>query len=110
MEGVTRFSQIDFGDAAALLDGKQQLLLAEVDLKSGLEGIAKALFGNVQMKCVDAYFPFTEPSFELEIYFVDEWLEVFGCGAIFNRNRKLLSIRDEARNLVGPLDLASRGW
>jgi phenylalanyl-tRNA synthetase alpha chain len=52
------------------------------DLKRGLEGMAMALFGNVQMKWVDAYFPFTEPSFELEICFGDGWLEVLGCGVI----------------------------
>jgi hypothetical protein len=50
MERVKRFSQKDFGDAAALLDRNQQFLVVQVDLKCGLEGMAKALFGNVQMK------------------------------------------------------------
>ena len=40
----------------------------------------ETLEGVVQCRWVDAYFPFTEPSFELEIFFNDKWLEVLGCG------------------------------
>jgi phenylalanyl-tRNA synthetase alpha chain len=40
------------------------------------------LFGDVQFRWVDAYFPFTEPSFELEIFFNGNWLEVLGCGIL----------------------------
>ncbi|WKA13305.1 hypothetical protein VitviT2T_030620 [Vitis vinifera] len=38
------------------------------------------LFGNVEMHWIDTYFPFTNPSFELEIYCQEKWLEVLGCG------------------------------
>ena len=40
------------------------------------------LFGDVPMRWNDDYFPFTEPSFELEVYYNDAWLEVLGCGVI----------------------------
>lgn len=34
------------------------------------------------MRWIDAYFPFTEPSFELEIYYEGDWMEMLGCGVI----------------------------
>lgn len=34
------------------------------------------------MRWGNDYFPFTEPSFELEILFEGQWLEVLGCGVI----------------------------
>lgn len=52
------------------------------DLKFILEGLVKNIFGNVKYRWVDAYFPFTEPSFELEIFFNNTWLEVLGCGIL----------------------------
>lgn len=55
----------------------------QTDLKCTLEGLAQHLFGSdVEMRWVDAYFPFTEPSCELEIWYENEWLEVLGCGVI----------------------------
>lgn len=50
-----------------------------------LENLAKELFGDVEMRWVDAYFPFTEPSTELEIFFNGEWLEVLGSGVIHDQ-------------------------
>ena len=32
--------------------------------------------------CLSRYFPFTEPSFELEIYYNGDWMEVLGCGVV----------------------------
>lgn len=34
----------------------------------------------LRVRWVEAYFPFTAPSFELEIYYAGDWLEVLGCG------------------------------
>lgn len=38
-----------------------------LDLRLSLESVVYDLFGNVQMRWVDAYFPFTDPSLELEV-------------------------------------------
>ena len=55
------------------------------DLKKTLEGLAAHLFqlktGEDTMRWLDEYFPFTEPSLELEIFYQDDWMEVLGCGA-----------------------------
>ena len=36
-----------------------------IDLKELLTGLAKHLFGDVEIKWREDFFPFTEPSFEL---------------------------------------------
>ena len=54
----------------------------ESDLKVRLSGLATTLFGNVEMRWNETYFPFTTPSYELEILFNGHWLEVLGCGVI----------------------------
>jgi len=77
MEGVRVFEKAEW--EAAGCTGTE---LAEKELKRALSGLAQHLFGDVEMRWVDAYFPFTEPSFELEIFFKGEWLEVLGCGVM----------------------------
>lgn len=54
----------------------------ERDLKSTLENLVDKLFGNVEKKWVETSFPFTDPSWEMEILFKGNWLEVLGCGVI----------------------------
>ena len=51
-------------------------------LKKTLEGLVDELFGPVEKQWRDDYFPFTEPSFELDIYYNGDWMEVLGCGVI----------------------------
>ncbi|KAL8138504.1 hypothetical protein V2J09_004505 [Rumex salicifolius] len=75
MEGVRVFSLDDW--KASGMDGTTY---AAQDLKKCLEGLARHLFGDVEMRWVDTYFPFTNPSFELEIFFQEKWMEVLGCG------------------------------
>ncbi|CAM9407173.1 unnamed protein product, partial [Sphacelaria rigidula] len=64
MEGVRVMT-----DAQVNLRHSEKKILANKALREGLEGLARSLFGNVEMRWVDAYFPFTEPSAELEIFF-----------------------------------------
>eukprot|EP00252_Welwitschia_mirabilis_P016280 TRINITY_DN3591_c0_g1_i1.p1 TRINITY_DN3591_c0_g1~~TRINITY_DN3591_c0_g1_i1.p1 ORF type:complete len:450 (+),score=64.36 TRINITY_DN3591_c0_g1_i1:214-1563(+) len=75
MEGFRVFTSTELG--ASHLDSASYVAM---DLKKTLEGLAQHLFGNVETRWIDTYFPFTDPSYELEIYFQGEWLEVLGCG------------------------------
>ncbi|KAI1151126.1 phenylalanyl-tRNA synthetase mitochondrial precursor [Nemania diffusa] len=36
----------------------------------------------LQVRWVEAYFPFTSPSWELEVYYEGDWLECLGCGVV----------------------------
>eukprot|EP00617_Octactis_speculum_P021109 CAMPEP_0185766504 /NCGR_PEP_ID=MMETSP1174-20130828/37913_1 /TAXON_ID=35687 /ORGANISM="Dictyocha speculum, Strain CCMP1381" /LENGTH=378 /DNA_ID=CAMNT_0028450223 /DNA_START=242 /DNA_END=1378 /DNA_ORIENTATION=+ len=85
MEGVKLFPAEtvgeDYPSREAWLESDACKLIAE-DLKATLEGLVDHLFGPVEKRWADDYFPFTEPSFELEIFYNGAWLEVLGCGVI----------------------------
>ncbi len=65
-----------------------------VDLKQTLLHFTKELFGKSKIRLRPSYFPFTEPSAELDIYWGLEseadyritkgtgWLEILGCGMV----------------------------
>ncbi len=56
------------------------------DLKGTLELFAKELFGpKAKLKFVPSFFPFTEPSAEVSVYYNGEWLEILGCGMVHPR-------------------------
>ena len=70
----------------------------ELDLKQTLEDLVKHLFGkDLQTRWVPAYFPFTHPSYELEIYFRDEWVEMLGSGIM----RQGILVNGGAESKVG---------
>lgn len=57
----------------------------EHEMKSVLLGLTKDLFGEyIEYRWVDTFFPFTQPSWELEIYHKGEWMEVLGSGIMRN--------------------------
>lgn len=64
------------------------------DMKQTIEYFAKAFFGKTKIRLRPSYFPFTEPSAEVDVYWglkneVDYritkgtgWLEIMGCGMV----------------------------
>jgi phenylalanyl-tRNA synthetase alpha chain len=53
------------------------------DLKGTLDYFAKSIFGkNVQTRLRPSFFPFTEPSAEVDIFFNGRWIEWGGCGMV----------------------------
>ncbi|CAL1596376.1 unnamed protein product [Knipowitschia caucasica] len=100
MEGVRLFSDhelfssVDGGQHLSLFEdsgrrcGQKQevhsleaVTLLQFNLKNTLTRLVHALFGpGVELRWVDCHFPFTHPSFELEVRFQEQWMEVLGCG------------------------------
>ena len=86
LEGVKLFDKDQVKGADGLskeewLASPECKMIAD-DLKNVLEGLMDHLFGPVEKKWSEDFFPFTEPSFECEILYNGEWLEVLGCGVV----------------------------
>lgn len=60
----------------------EECKMVAADLKKTLEGLMDHLFGPVEKRWADDFFPFTDPSFEMEIFYNGDWLEVLGCGVV----------------------------
>ena len=69
-------------------------VLAELvarNLKLSLNALMLTLFGDraganasepLRVRWIEAYFPFTTPSYEVEVFFRGKWLEILGCGVV----------------------------
>jgi phenylalanyl-tRNA synthetase alpha chain len=57
--------------------------LTFTDLKGTLKEFLKQMFGeDLPVKFRASYFPFTEPSAEVDVQWKGKWLEVMGCGMV----------------------------
>jgi phenylalanyl-tRNA synthetase alpha chain len=68
---------------------------AVMELKQLLSGLIEYLFPNCEYRFAKDYFPFTEPSFEIEVMYRDKWLEVLGCGVMHREILDSLNIQEE---------------
>ncbi|MDF5730444.1 MAG: phenylalanine--tRNA ligase subunit alpha [Rhizonema sp. PD38] len=56
--------------------------LTFTDLKGTIKVFLEAMFGEVEIRFRASYFPFTEPSAEVDLRWNGRWLEVMGCGMV----------------------------
>lgn len=66
-------------------------------LKHSLNSLIFRLFGGVaqsggeplRVRWIEAFFPFTTPSYEVEVWWGGEWLELLGCGVVMQKTLDL---------------------
>lgn len=80
---------------------EKKAALATRHLKASLNGLVLDLFGErhefesknkdgessdpLRVRWISATFPFTSPSFEVEVWFRGKWLEILGCGVVMQK-------------------------
>ncbi|KAA6414887.1 MAG: phenylalanyl-trna synthetase [Lasallia pustulata] len=67
---------------AAHLKRTLELVVAEIFSRARRAAGATAAAAPVQVRWVEASFPFTSPSWELEVRWHGAWLELLGCGVV----------------------------
>jgi len=94
-ETISSHSNFMFHQAEGFYIDKKVSFL---DLKKIIQYLINSLFGkSVKIRFRPSYFPFTEPSAEVDIYRDDKtgWLEVMGCGMIDPQVLKNVHINSE---------------
>lgn len=56
--------------------------LTFTDLKGTVKIFLQSIFGDLPIRFRASYFPFTEPSAEVDVQWKGKWLEVMGCGMV----------------------------
>lgn len=66
----------------AILWEKNVSINLEEELCGLMSGLCEHLFPGCEYRIKSDYFPFTNPSWEIEVNFNSKWLEILGCGVI----------------------------
>ncbi|TFK29944.1 phenylalanyl-tRNA synthetase [Coprinopsis marcescibilis] len=74
--------------------------LVAANLKLSLNGMILKLFGGasdvpLRVRWIEAYFPFTSPSFEVEVFYQGKWLEILGCGVVVNATLDTAAVQNK---------------
>jgi phenylalanyl-tRNA synthetase alpha chain len=56
--------------------------LTFTDLRGTLKVFLEEMFGDIEVRFRPSFFPFTEPSAEVDVKWRGRWLEVMGCGMV----------------------------
>lgn len=89
------FHQIDF----LYICEKSQKIITVKELENVQADSIKAIFGpNTEYRFLVDFFPFTDPSIQLEIKFNDQWMEVTGAGLVHIQCLKNFGIDPEIYN------------
>ena len=86
----------------------EEIEAVSVHLKRSLERMVVKIFTEasraaptmkepLKVRWVEAYFPFTSPSWELEVFWQGDWLEILGCGVI----KQDLLIKSDVAHRIG---------
>lgn len=75
---LTRLMRHLFGEGTVRIVRYSHFFTFSVQLSS----ICLSGLSDLEIRWVDCYFPFTHPSFEMEVRFQGDWLEVLGCGVM----------------------------
>jgi phenylalanyl-tRNA synthetase alpha chain len=80
------------------------------DLIGVLIGLCNVLFPECDTRVNDDYFPFTHPSFEVEVLHEGKWIEILGCGIV--QPRILEACAPDNNALYSDLESKTlkRGW
>ena len=60
-----------------------------------LKGLVNYLFPESKVNTASDYFPFTKPSYEIEVFHKGRWFEILGCGVVHEQIRQRNNCNDE---------------